>query len=170
MRNCEKINVRSTLFSSILTISIANTYVTKRKITGKLAFRVESSPRSLRTRANVLAVSCGKIPPGNRARFPRAAVKSRGGVSREAETTQPACCINSSHGKPFQFLACSCTSGFCAASRPRYTPGYTLCKQLAAPGAKSFCAVATQVDHDVFCNRATGRDLSAVVSLNICRT
>jgi len=75
-----------------------------------------------------------------------------------------ACCMNSSHEKPFQFLACFCTScsGFCAASRSR-APGYTLCKQL--PGAKSFCVVTTYANlHilDVIRNRAraTGRDLS----------
>jgi len=53
----------------------------------------------------------------------------------DAIAIQSACCMNSSHGKPFQFLTCSCTSGFCAASRPR-APGYTLCKQSVAPGAK----------------------------------
>lgn len=61
-------------------------------------------------------------------RFRGHAVKSRG----EAETPQRRVnCMNSSHGKPFQFLACFYISGMCRFSLPRVHTLQTAAKQLS---------------------------------------
>lgn len=136
MQNCEKINIINISISFYIKL-IEQILMIKSQLWG--------NTRSDSNRICMTWLLTGKIPLGNRA----AGFRARPGRSLgDAAAIQPACCINSSHGKPFQFLACSCTSSFCAASRPR-VPGYTLCKQLAAPGAESFCVVMTQVDRDV---------------------
>lgn len=82
------------------------------------------------------------------------AVKSLDESSRAKSTTpqRRVNCMNSSHGKPFQFLACFYTTAACAASRSRE---YTLCKQLLtsilevsrfSALLRAFAALATERD------------------------
>lgn len=60
--------------------------------------------------------------------FSRRIASTARGVGASARFSRR--CMNSSHGKPFQFPTCFCNSGgICAASRPRL--GYTHCKQFS---------------------------------------